>query len=351
MKKALIAAGGLLVLLTVLPFVPSEEWWIRALGFPRPQLAVLMALVLGGFLLVYRPAQVVDNVFLLALTAGLAFQTYRIIPYTPLWTPEVVESASCQEQERIRLLIANVLMRNRRADDFLRLVRAHDPDLILAVETDRWWEQQLSVLEDEYPFAVKHARDNTYGLQLFSKMRLDGAEVRFLIEDDVPSVRAGVQLRSGDWIDFYGVHPRPPKPAQGTEQRDAEILIVAKEVKTGERPAIVAGDLNDVAWSHTTRLFQRISGTLDPRVGRGRFSTFHASYPMFRWPLDHVFHEESFKLIDMKLLAYFGSDHFPVFAELCHEPNARSRQEAPATSHEDREEAREAIQEGKRSND
>lgn len=351
MKRALLALGILLILATVLPFVRSEEWWIRALGFPRLQFAVLMALVLGAFLLVSRPATTFDKVFMLALAAGLGYQAYRIMPYTPLWQPEVLESASCEQSARIRLLVANVLMDNRQDDAFLQLVRTHDPDLILAVETDQWWQDQLAVLDRDYPFAVKHARDNTYGLQLLSKLELDDAEVRFLIEEDVPSIRTGVRLRSGDWIEFHGVHPRPPKPAQDTEQRDAEILIVAREVKSGNRPAIVAGDLNDVAWSHTTRLFQRISGTLDPRVGRGRFSTYHAGYPFLRWPLDHVFHEESFQLGEMKLLGYFGSDHFPIFAELCHQPEARQLQEAPTPVHDDREEAQDTVEEGKRAGD
>jgi endonuclease/exonuclease/phosphatase (EEP) superfamily protein YafD len=178
-------------------------------------------------------------------------------------------------------------------------------------------------------------------------LELRSPEVRFLLEDDVPSMRTSVRLRSGDWIDFYGIHPRPPKPQQDTEDRDAEILLVGKEVKANGRPAIVAGDLNDVAWSNTTRLFQRISGTLDPRVGRGMFSTFHAKYPIFRWPLDHVFLEESFTLSEMKRLGFFGSDHFPVLTELCFKPKAKQRQEAPAADEDDREEAEEKIHEGK----
>ena len=158
-------------------------------------------------------------------------------------------------------------------------------------------------------------------------------------------MRAGVRLRSGQWIEFYGVHPRPPEVREDTDERDAEILIIARQIAEDGRPSIVAGDLNDVAWSHTTRLFQRISGTLDPRRGRGTFNTFHAHYPIFRWPLDHIFHETSFALVHLERLRNIGSDHFPVFAVLQYEPKAEVVQEPPETSADDHEEARERIAE------
>jgi endonuclease/exonuclease/phosphatase (EEP) superfamily protein YafD len=351
MKIALFILGVLLIAVTVLPVVRSEEWWIRVFDFPRLQIAILLAAVLVAFVFFYQPARALDTVFVIALLGSLGYQGYRIFPYTPLPAVQVIRANPCDATSSIRLLIANVLMDNRRADDFLALVRANDPDLVLAVETDHWWDQQLSALDQGYPFSIKRPIDNTYGMHLFSRLELENPEVRFLIEDDVPSVRTRVQLKSGDWIDFYGLHPRPPKPKQDTEARDAEILIVGKEVKAAGKPAIIAGDLNDVAWSHTTRLFQRISGTLDPRIGRGMFSTFHAKYPVFRWPLDHVFHEESFTIRELKRLGYFGSDHFPVLAELCYEPKAAPRQEAPTADQEDREEAEDKIEEGKEAGD
>src|SRR5690606_11660748 len=95
-------------------------------------------------------------------------------------------------------------------------------------------------------------------------------------------------------------------------ERDAEILMVGKEVKKYKGPCIVFGDLNDVAWSHTTRLFLRTSELLDPRRGRGIFSTFNARYWLLRWPLDHYFLSAHFRLVSMKVEPPIDSDHFPI---------------------------------------
>lgn len=347
MSIALAVVGLILVAVTVLPLVRTEKWWIRSLDFPRLQVAALLALVLAVFVFFYNPSRILDNILVVALTVSLGYQAYQIFPYTRLSAPQAVKARSSDPSCSVRLLIANVLMDNRQAGQFIALVERHRPDIVLAVETNAWWDQQLSTLERAYPFALKYPLENTYGMHLFSKLELRSPEVRFWIEDGVPSVRTAVRLGSGDWIMFYGIHPRPPEPQQDTEQRDAEILLVGKEVAAAGEPALIAGDLNDVAWSHTTRLFQRISGTLDPRVGRGMFPTFHAKYALLRWPLDHVFHTKEFALRELRRLASFGSDHFPVLVELSFEPEAASRQNAPTAKQEDKEEAAEKIQEGR----
>jgi hypothetical protein len=106
--------------------------------------------------------------------------------------------------------------------------------------------------------------------------------------------------------------------------------------------------MNDVAWSHTSELFRRISSLLDPRVGRGLLPTFHADYSLLRWPLDHVFVSAEFKVDDMERLPYMGSDHFPIYIKLSYEPHTRAAQEenAQEADAEDHSEAHEKIQEG-----
>ena len=197
MRLVLFVLGGLLVGLTILSRVRSAKWWIRYTDFPRVQIASGLAIVLAAYLPIYGTFNALDAVFTLAVGGALLDQVLRIFPYTPLAPKEVVEAHPGNSEPTIRILIANVLMENRRAEDLLALVREKDPDVLLAVETDNWWHKQLEVLDGDYPYSLKQPQSNYYGMHFFSKLELRSPAVRFLVEDDVPSVRAGIRLRSG----------------------------------------------------------------------------------------------------------------------------------------------------------
>jgi endonuclease/exonuclease/phosphatase (EEP) superfamily protein YafD len=291
------------------------------------------------------------SVMLLTITLGcLAWQVSRIWRYTPI-SPKQVKQIEQAEQtdlaSSICVLIANVLQSNRKYEGLLAQIEAKDPDIVLTVETDRWWMERLLPLKERYPFTVLHPLDNTYGMLLFSKLELSDIKLQDRVTPNIPSIFARVKMRSGKTIDLFCVHPEPPQIDNDVEERDAELLLVAKEVARSKRPAIVCGDLNDVAWSHTTKLFQRISGLLDPRVGRGIYPTFHAGHWFARWPLDHVFHHSSFRLRNLQVLDNFGSDHFPVLVSLHQDATAVWEQEAPLPEPEDRVEAEQKITEGR----
>jgi endonuclease/exonuclease/phosphatase (EEP) superfamily protein YafD len=134
---------------------------------------------------------------------------------------------------------------------------------------------------------------------------------------------------------------------QDSAPRDAELLKVARRIgDRAPRPTVVAGDLNDVAWSYTTSLFLKESGLLDPRIGRGFFNSFDATKPFFRFPLDHVFHSNHFRLVELRRLDKVGSDHFPMFLALSHEPEAVAEQEEPEATPADDMQAEEMIARG-----
>lgn len=252
-----------------------------------------------------------------------------MFPYTRLAKKQVQQSRDHKDKTNLSLLTANVLQSNRDADALRKLIRDADPDIILTVETDNWWQNELKEFEKTQSFTVHQPQENTYGMLLYSRLELLGSEIKFLIQDDIPSIHSRVRLRSGREIELRCLHPRPPFPTEDDSSldRDAEILIVGKESKKSTSPFVVMGDLNDVAWSRTNYLFQDISGLLDPRIGRGFFQTFHAGFPLLRVPLDHFFHSNHFRLVDFQRLGYFGSDHFPVFIKLSYETNAVNEQD------------------------
>ena len=76
------------------------------------------------------------------------------------------------------------------------------------------------------------------------------------------------------------------------------------------------GDFNDVAWSHTNRLFGTEGRLRDTRIGRGLYATFDAHWPFLRWPLDHVYATPPFQVRRLERLDGFGSDHFPLYTEM-----------------------------------
>ena len=59
-----------------------------------------------------------------------------------------------------------------------------------------------------------------------------------------------------------------------SSERDAGLVVVAKSAAKTNTPTIITGNL--MAWSTITPLFRKISGLLDPRVGRSMFNTFPA---------------------------------------------------------------------------
>jgi endonuclease/exonuclease/phosphatase (EEP) superfamily protein YafD len=344
------ALSVLLIALTLLPLIRSARWWIRVWDYPRLQLAIALLLLLaaqtGLALLDGDRTHTAGIVFLVATACACAGQLFSIWPYTRAHRLQSLPARAAHDPDRrISLLVANVLQSNHNARGFLDIVREMNPDIIIAVETNGWWDAQLSELSDRYPFIVRVPLENTYGMHVFSSLELRDVQKRALVSEDIPSVRATVRLRSGDEFDLYAVHPEPPLPAQDADERDAELLLVAREAKERRRPAIVAGDLNDVAWSHTTRLFQRVSELLDPRVGRGIYPTFHTGYRLLRWPLDHLFHDPSFRVADLRVLRAYGSDHFPIFASLEFDPQAARQAETPRSDRSDEQEASEKIAE------
>ena len=345
--------AGFITFVTIWGWMPLDNWWVRVVEFPRIQIVVLGVVAWAAMILFYSDWQIGQWLLFLALSLTSAYQLRMVLPYTQLWKKEVQNATDDPKlaEHQIKIMVSNVLTPNEQKQDLVNLVNDKNPDILIALETDKKWERALEQIEPDYPYTVKVPLDNLYGMHLYSKLELIDPEIKYLIIDDIPSIHSQLRLQSGRVIWLYCLHPMPPSPTEADKSttRDAELLMVGKHIKEHEQTAILAGDLNDVAWSKTTRRFQRISGLLDPRIGRHFINTFHVKYPFLRWALDHIFHSACFTLVDISRMPSIGSDHFPVMTPLQYEPQEASKQEqnAPTTDAEDIQETNHKIEEGK----
>jgi endonuclease/exonuclease/phosphatase (EEP) superfamily protein YafD len=334
--------AGLLVLVSALSIIESDEWWIRIWDFPRVQ--ILVALVLGAGLALWRDRSYGRWIALACAVAG-AWQMYRIYPYTPLAKQEIAfaKATSVSNDRCFSVLSLNVLESNRDYARTARLIDRVSPDILLLMETDQRWADALADELGRYPHQLSKPLGNTYGIIFATRLGMRDGHIETIAEENTPSVHA--ELTAQTPFRVIALHPRPPVPGQDTDARDAEIAIAARRAAGEQLPVLAIGDFNDVAWSHTSQLFKRTGGYLDPRVGRGPFATFPARAPLLGWPLDHMFVTPEFEVLSMKVLEDVGSDHLPIHAELCLTGAAANNPAPEPVSQEDRRDVNEIMDE------
>ncbi len=296
--------------------------------------------------LIYDKRRKIHLLMIFPLIA-LLLDGYRIIPYTPLF-PTEVKMKEKRNSENFKVFTVNVLQTNTSYKLLVDEIKKANPDIILLLEVDQKWVDEIKEIEKDYPTIISKPLSNTYGLAFYSKLKVRTGKISFLFDADVPSIQATIETPSGQPVEFFGIHPKPPIPeTKKITKRDAELVLIARAASKIKGPVLVMGDLNDVAWSHTSRLFRRLSGLMDPRIGRGPFSTFPANIPFVRFPLDYIFHSQNLELTDIKRIDSINSDHFPMSASFQYESITESEKKPKDVETEDVIEAKETIKKAK----
>ncbi|GAB2667683.1 endonuclease/exonuclease/phosphatase family protein [Flavihumibacter cheonanensis] len=340
----LLLLSWFMILTVVLPFVKNDYWIFRICEYPRFQKLILCSILLIVWIVLGDYGQLFQHITFVLLLLSVAYLLFLVWPYLPMAKQEVKTVATSDTDNQLSIYTCNVFQDNK---DFARLinqVKQIKPDLIFLLETDTEWETAMDeAFGHDYPNQLKQPLPNTYGLLLYSRLPFKEAKIHFLVEKDVPSAQVQLLLPSGHPVTIWGLHPKPPVPGEDDRStaKDKELMKVALKVKDANHSTIVMGDLNDVAWSYVTDLFRKTSGLLDPRRGRGFYSTFSANYWFMRFPLDYIFSSADFGLVQMKRMPHVGSDHFPMFVQLQFNPSLEHIHEKPVATPEEKAEAKE----------
>jgi endonuclease/exonuclease/phosphatase (EEP) superfamily protein YafD len=339
--------GLIAALMSLIPLIAADYWWIRFFDFPHIHFTLLTFLAIVLYFFTFNYKYMNDYLYITILLGCFTFQLSKFIDYTPVWGKDVLDSSNQVSQNKtLKIYTVNVLQKNSAFAKAIKDIMDQNPDIIVFTETDATWSAQIEgAIGSRYDYKLKQAQDNTYGMLLYSKLELSQEKVLFKVDPEIPSMHTRVKMKDGDEFLLMAIHPTPPAPTHNpsSTDRDTEMMKTAIKSFQSEMPVVVIGDFNDVPWSRSTELVKTIGKLLDPRVGRGFYNTFNAKNPIMRWPLDHILITSEFRLKEIGTGDNVGSDHFPYYCTLTYEPKRSSEQEPDEPSKSDWERAKDQM--------
>lgn len=288
---------------TLLGFLARWSWWGELACHFRPQYAVLLLAAAAGLVALEQRA-----LALLAVAGGLV----NLVLLLPLY----VRRPCRRSAPSLRVLVANVWLKNEAYARLQRLVERERPDVFVLLETNSAWVVALKALAWEYPHAKAVAYLPGFGIMLCSRWPLTEARVMHFGGHGPPAIVATLDWQ-GRRVMVVGVHPLAPMRRSLQRRRNQQCLALAEFVRAQTLPVIVTGDFNATSWSPIFSQMLRRAGLRDSRLGFGLQPTWPAAWPWLRIPIDHCFLSAHWLVRRRWVGPRIGSDHLPVFTE-CH---------------------------------
>lgn len=317
----LVALLIITYIFVLLRLVPHKHWIFQMPVYLAIQssFVILSLLVLNLF---FSEGLTLGNMIIYAIgLVILWWQGREIIPYFKFYKPTVQGCASSKHEYNLKVLVSNVLIENRAYDKVADMIVSEQAELVTLLETDQTWVTELKarLANAPYPYEIILPREDGYGIIILSQFPIENKKV-LRVYNETPAVHFTLK-NDGIETEIFVLHPMPPvfPEAQTAEPKDEEFKYVGEYIRhlPEDRRIIILGDMNDVAWSKTTKSFLKRSGLFDPRVGRGIMPTFPAWAPIMGFPLDHIFVSKHYRIHELKRMHHVGSDHFPIMVKLC----------------------------------
>jgi endonuclease/exonuclease/phosphatase (EEP) superfamily protein YafD len=248
-------------------------------------------------------------VFSALLTACAALSAWVALPYVALTS----NPAAAPAGPTIKLLSANVLYRNHSSKRLLEIVRRESPDVVVLIEYTPEWAQMVDELRAAYPHRVEGPGSGAFGIALFSRFELESATPFDL--GDVSEIEARLLTPRGA-LTLFAVHLRSPTTPWRGALRNRQLDGLAQRVERVVGPVAVIGDFNLTPYSPYFSDWLARTRLTDTRRGRTLSPSWPTWLPIAAIPIDHCAVSGDVTIVAHRSLPAFGSDHYPIVAEL-----------------------------------
>lgn len=272
--------------------------------FSQPLLALGMAIALVLFLTKNK------------LSLGICIIACVLL-WASLWIPNHNTHPQLDKNEKpIKLIFANMWIRNKSPEKILPWITREDPDIIVTIETSQKTQSALETLRPQYPYH-KHLSE-AYILSKFpisSHTHTKGISLNIF----------NLQTPQGEMIVNIAHLTRPWPYTDPNEQR-AQLDRLADAVEAQDKGRIIlVGDFNATLSAYNLKRFTTKTGLSPLAID---FGTWPVTMPApLRIGIDNAFSGTDFVISNRKIGPFDGSDHMPV---LIHISRSAHNNEAPA---------------------
>ena len=299
------AAGSLVCVFTLTGFLGRWLWLFDLTSHFRVQYFFLLLLA-SVIVCIARQFKLAAVFASFALLNGLVI--------LPLLLSAGATAEASDSGPRLKLVSVNLNSGNQNVSAVESLLKSEDPDLVLLMEFNDFWDHRLQEALEGYSVKLRKPRNDNFGIALFSKP-IPASNAVWLASGAarLPSIHA--PLHRDVTFHFVGTHSLPPAGARYTRARNAQLEEIAEHVRRLEGPVILAGDFNLTPWSPLFSKLLKETGLKNGADGFGLQWTWPAFFPPMGIPIDHFLHNNLVRVSSFRNGPDIGSDHLPLIIE------------------------------------
>ena len=220
---------------------------------------------------------------------------------------------------KIRILQLNVFTNNKQYERAIALVKKENPDVAVFLEVSEKWDEELKVLQENYPYVFHNQDNRRFGKSIYSKIPLENQNIKLTAKSHNGQERISLitDLKFAEQdISLIVTHPAIPTKKDSFKLRNQELRLLADYVSKLESPVIVVGDFNTSLWSPYYHKFVEKTRLINGRRGFGIQPSWPTDLLIFYIPIDHCFVSSEFQVLNSRIAENVGSDHLPLITDL-----------------------------------
>ena len=213
-----------------------------------------------------------------------------------------------------RVVTLNLETANQSHVEVRKFIGGSRADFVVLLELDEVWLEALQGVLASYPHSQVEAREDNFGIGIWSKLPLTRSATHYISSAEVPTLTASLDL-GGTELSIIATHPVPPGGGEMSRLRNEQLAALPALLRQTAGAKLLLGDLNVTPWSwHFQRLLEE-TALEDSARGYGVQVTWPTGLPFFYIPLDHCLHSKEVFILYRQTGPRVGSDHLPLIVD------------------------------------